>query len=233
MELTPLDCARVEEQEYEGRYLAGSLSEAEAEAFEAHYFSCDRCWTAVERAMELRAAYMPGVGPVTSAVAAQVATEGSEGDQPRMPERVSTGRRRALGRWVHRAWAPTLAAAAVVIISVWQLHRPSGQSAPSDVERGASIDLLVRPAATQTALFATWSPVRGADQYRVQLFAADGARLAERSVSDTLVSVPRDVLPTPGDGSTGSAYWSVEALDGTRRSLAKSRLTAALPTHGR
>lgn len=38
------------------RYLAGRLSEAEAEAFEAHYFACDRCWAEVRAAQEIRAA---------------------------------------------------------------------------------------------------------------------------------------------------------------------------------
>jgi hypothetical protein len=39
-----------------GRYVAGRLAEAEAEAFEAHYFGCDRCWRVVRAAQELRGA---------------------------------------------------------------------------------------------------------------------------------------------------------------------------------
>lgn len=233
MELTPLDCARVEEQEYERLYLEGALSEAEAEAFEAHYFGCDRCWAAVERAVELRAAFTQGGAPVASSVVGHTAAAGSEPGEGRIPLRASTVRGRATGRRWRRAWVPALAAAALVMISVWQLHRSRGQSVLLDVERGASIDLVVRPAATQDTLLATWSPVRGADQYRVQLFAADGTQLAERTASDTVVSVPRDVLAAAaGDGSGGTAYWSVEALDATRHSLAKSRLTAALTTRG-
>jgi hypothetical protein len=37
------------------QYVAGRLSEADAEAFEEHMFECDRCAEEVERAMELRA----------------------------------------------------------------------------------------------------------------------------------------------------------------------------------
>jgi anti-sigma factor RsiW len=230
MELTPLDCARVEEQEYGRLYVEGALSEAEAEAFEAHYFGCDRCWAAVERAVELRAAFTHGVAPVASFAAGHTAEPG----EGRTPQRASAVRGRATVRWWRRAWVPALAAAALVMISVWQLHRSRGQSVLLDVERGASTDVVVRPAVTQDTLVATWSPVRGADQYRVQLFAADGTQLAERTVSDTMVSVPRDVLAAASAGSSGgTAYWSVEALDATRHSLAKSRLTAASTTRGR
>ena len=42
------------------RYLAGRLGEAEAEAFEAHYFGCDRCWAELRAAQEIRAALGPG-----------------------------------------------------------------------------------------------------------------------------------------------------------------------------
>jgi hypothetical protein len=42
------------------RYLVGRLTEAEAEAFEAHYFGCERCWAEVRTAQELRAALRPG-----------------------------------------------------------------------------------------------------------------------------------------------------------------------------
>lgn len=41
------------------RYLAGRLAEHEAEAFEAHYFACDRCWKEVRAAQELRSALEP------------------------------------------------------------------------------------------------------------------------------------------------------------------------------
>ncbi|MFW6202615.1 MAG: zf-HC2 domain-containing protein, partial [Gemmatimonadota bacterium] len=46
-------------------YVAGRLSEAEAEAFEAHYFECDACWGRVRGALELYAAFSerPAAGP--------------------------------------------------------------------------------------------------------------------------------------------------------------------------
>jgi len=54
---TVLTCAEVEAQDLEARYLAGRLSPGEAEAYEAHYFGCERCWTALRLATEARAAF--------------------------------------------------------------------------------------------------------------------------------------------------------------------------------
>jgi anti-sigma factor RsiW len=50
------------DESWAGRYLAGRLAEAEAEAFEAHYFVCDRCWAEVRAAQELRAALASAPG---------------------------------------------------------------------------------------------------------------------------------------------------------------------------
>jgi hypothetical protein len=54
-----LTCAEVDARDLEAAYLAGRLDEATAEAFEAHYFGCDRCWSVVQRAIEVRAAQAP------------------------------------------------------------------------------------------------------------------------------------------------------------------------------
>jgi hypothetical protein len=51
-----IDCGGVEEADTELRYLKGALSEDEAESFEAHFMGCERCWTALHRAIELSAA---------------------------------------------------------------------------------------------------------------------------------------------------------------------------------
>ncbi len=39
-----MDCVRVMEQEIAERYVLGTLDEAEREAYEEHYFDCDRCF---------------------------------------------------------------------------------------------------------------------------------------------------------------------------------------------
>lgn len=51
-----LDCNAVEEQDLVSRYVGRKLSPEEAEAFEEHYFGCDRCWAEVQAATEVRAA---------------------------------------------------------------------------------------------------------------------------------------------------------------------------------
>jgi hypothetical protein len=53
-------CAGVEEGDYEARYLADRLTPAEAAAYEAHYFGCERCWASLRRATEARAAFAAG-----------------------------------------------------------------------------------------------------------------------------------------------------------------------------
>jgi hypothetical protein len=215
MEPAQLDCTRVEEGEYELRYIQGVLSEADAEAFEAHYFECERCWAALQRALDLHGAL---------AAAGQAATGATAGSS--VPVRLQGTTRR---RWEARWWPVLAAAAALVMVGTWRIHRRSAnEGIPAEAERGVAAGLRVRPLATPDRLAVTWSAVRGADRYRAQLFAADGTRMADREVSDTSVSVPRDTLG--GASLIAGAYWSVEALDATRHTLAKSRLTAALTT---
>ena len=60
---TTLTCAQVEAGDVEARYLASRLGPGEAAAYEAHYFGCDRCWTALRRATEARAAFASTEAP--------------------------------------------------------------------------------------------------------------------------------------------------------------------------
>ena len=55
-----LDCQYVEENDLVSSYLGGRLSEEEAEAFERHYFGCERCWAEVKAGQEIRAALKGG-----------------------------------------------------------------------------------------------------------------------------------------------------------------------------
>ncbi len=56
----PMTCEWVDQNELDRRYLEGRLSEAEANAFEEHYFGCDRCWELVKGGAGLRAAQRGG-----------------------------------------------------------------------------------------------------------------------------------------------------------------------------
>lgn len=50
-----LSCDEVEREELDLQYLRGQLSPERAEAFEAHYFGCDRCFQLVRAGRELQA----------------------------------------------------------------------------------------------------------------------------------------------------------------------------------
>ncbi len=50
-----LTCSEVERDELDLKYLRGQLSPEQAEAFEAHYFGCDRCWELVHGGAQVRA----------------------------------------------------------------------------------------------------------------------------------------------------------------------------------
>jgi hypothetical protein len=52
----PLTCEQVDQEDLDTRYLRGELQSAHAEAFEAHYFGCDRCWKLVQQGNQVRAA---------------------------------------------------------------------------------------------------------------------------------------------------------------------------------
>jgi len=154
-----VDCLRVDEDELVERYLAGRLSDDEAEWFESHYFSCDRCWAEVERAGALRAVLAEDQQP--SAVA------------PR--------------RGV--PWWPLAAAAAMMLaaLGIRQITRPAGAPSPGggpEVTRGAPAAALpVRVGAP--ARTAAWPALAGAASYRVRLFAPDGTLLFDRETPDT------------------------------------------------
>jgi hypothetical protein len=56
MSMPDLTCAEVDDRDLESGYLAGRLTAEEAEAFEAHYFGCERCWRTLETALAVRGA---------------------------------------------------------------------------------------------------------------------------------------------------------------------------------
>jgi hypothetical protein len=65
MEEKPITCEFVDEHDLDRRYIEGRLSEAEAAAFEEHFFGCERCWQLVKGGAGVRAALQ--TPPATSA----------------------------------------------------------------------------------------------------------------------------------------------------------------------
>ncbi len=198
-----MNCEYVDEKDLVSGYLAGRLDPAEAEAFEAHYFECERCWAEVTRAIELRAAF---TGAAAEGAPAQ------------------TRRRRPTTWW--RWSAPLAAAAAVMLIAVWQFGPEPGALPEADVLRGLTAEIEVSVASEAEALTAAWTPVDQATTYQVRLHAADGTLLLEREAADTTVRVSRQELPP---GTSGELFWSVEALDALRQIVGRSSIVSALP----
>lgn len=159
-------CETVDREELDLRYIRGSLAEPLAEAFEAHYFGCDRCWALVRGGNEVRASQ--GVAaqarrPRTWAFALAAAVIGAVG----------------IGLWRDSRDRP--------VVSVSSLERGDSVGVialeTSAVEGGVSVA-------------ARWSRVPGAASYRVRFFGSDGAVLLSRETPDTTVTVSRDSVGT-------------------------------------
>ncbi|MFN0181201.1 MAG: zf-HC2 domain-containing protein [Gemmatimonadales bacterium] len=189
-----LTCDRVDREDLDTRYLAGTLGEADAAAFEAHFFECERCWRLVRHGAEIRSA-----GPEASSPAA----------------------RSGPARWRWR-WAVVPLAAAAALL-VWVTARaPVATDPGSDSPvRGTGDSLNVATATTGGVLVAAWSRVAEAASYQVRLFSADGALVWERRATDTSVSVPRDSIPGT---TSGGLFWQVQALDLIGAPLVRSPL---------
>lgn len=55
----PITCEWVDQNDLDRRYVQGQLTEAEAAAFEEHFFGCDRCFQLVKGGAGVRAALRP------------------------------------------------------------------------------------------------------------------------------------------------------------------------------
>ncbi|HYK82591.1 MAG TPA: hypothetical protein VEU55_05550 [Gemmatimonadales bacterium] len=200
-----LTCQLVDDQDLDTRYVAGGLADDVAEAFEQHYFGCDRCWELVHRGLEVRAASREASAPARAGGAAS--------------------RARALPSW----W-PLAAAAGVtaIVLGTWRLTAPRPAAFPISALRGGADSLVVHSEATPSALAVHWAPFPGASAYRVRLYDAQGQLLLEREVADTAVGFARDSLRARAP--VGPAYWDVVALDTLRSVIARS---GAVPTVAR
>src|SRR6476659_10109169 len=140
------NCLYTDDSDIEQRYLAGKLSETDAEEFERHYFECDACWNRVQRGAEIKAALHASERPVQT----------SEPVRPieREPLKLPP-RRRSLG-----SWAAYLATAAVVVIGVGLWRRSDHATETNTVPiapaveptRGAGASLIVSSHATSDGL---------------------------------------------------------------------------------
>lgn len=165
MNSTKITCADTDERDLEARYAASQLTEDEAEAFEEHYFSCDRCWTLVQRAVEIRAV-------------------------EHRTRRATSWRTIATSPWLAIAAAATIVVAGTLSVDDW---RSRGSEAVT--MRGSTDSLHVVTHTRGTMLVASWTRVVEASSYRARLYSASGTVLHQREVTDTTIAVSAASLP--------------------------------------
>ena len=189
------NCPYENESEVRSLYLAGRLSEAEAQAFERHYFYCPACTEAIEVGTRLRAGF--GKRPVA---AARVAPP------------------RPLSTWVALAAA---AAVALLAVGLWQaahLARPTPGG--SVLRGGAEARLDVRVEADQNgALAVRWAAIPGAARYAVRVLTSDGVEVWKTETDETRSTVRPSELSA---ASEKSLLVEVDALDARSRVVATS-----------
>ena len=213
MEPTQVTCTRVEQEDLDARYLAGTLSDEEAEAFEEHYFGCDRCWSTVQLGLEVRASHEAA----------------ARDPQPRAPAlRVERAPPDATVRLTGRRWWPLALAAsiAILVVGVWQRGDRSEGVPSGDGFRGSTDSLLVVASLRGSTLVASWSATPNADRYGVRLQKSDATLIVERVIADTSMAISRDSLSGVATGER--VYWEVRALDALGRTIARSRLTPTM-----
>jgi hypothetical protein len=150
------------ESDIPSRYVAGVVATSEAERFEEHYFSCDRCWNEVNAGNAARAVLAPSGERIGDRIA------GAREEDQRSP-------------W----WMAAAAAAIIAVIGVATIRERSESSGP-DVIRGASAPSIPLNVSREGAkLHARWRAVPAADRYRVEARDADGDLLEERSSAGT------------------------------------------------
>ncbi len=204
MNSTKITCADTDERDLEARYAASQLSEDEAEAFEEHYFSCDRCWTLVQRAVEIRAVEI-------RAVEIRAVENRSR--------RATSWRSIATSRWLAIAAAATIVVAGTLSVDDW---RSRGSEAVT--MRGSTDSLHVVTHTRGTMLVASWTRVVEASSYRARLYSASGTVLHQREVTDTTIAVSAASLPKTAPDA--ELYWEIQAMNRTRQVVGRSGLRA-------
>ena len=194
-----MDCTRADEGDQVALYLAGKLLESDAEAFELHYFGCDRCASALREGGEIRGALgKPVLVPAAHPV-----------DRP------------ASGRDV---WTLLAAAAAVAMFFYGIRHLTERQDLVQDsvVLRSESADSLRLnvSAGPSGQVVLEWPSHPDADSYRIEIVRSDGLPVLESETADRRILLAVGDLPPRPAGV--SLLARVEAMNALRQVVAKS-----------
>jgi anti-sigma factor RsiW len=193
------ECPFVQDVDIEARYLSGRLSEEEAEAFEAHYFACDRCFALVQRGADLRAAAM---------LAPPVRTPRRVAWWP--PLAAAAGLIVVTGLW---RTLPDRAPRA-----------PSAAAAASEVLRGASGTVDLHASVSGSTVLVSWAPTERSGSHRVRLLGEDGSLLSEHEVTGTSA---RLAVPIRDGTRAAPLYVQVQALGPLHDVIAASPIVRA------
>lgn len=222
-------------------YLAGRLSEAEAEEFEARCLADDTLGAELERALEIRAALRPDDVADDAALRAYMSGTVKEADAEALEERLFSDDRlaaeleRALeiraamksdaikpqARRRRSAGLLPLALAAGVVMLVagfYWLQVPP-QSTP--LFRGARQFLSLEVEVSGTQINARWDAVPGAAGYELRSFGRDGRLIGSKEFDGTA-----GVIDLRSDGTPKPASVDVTALDAFGQSLIRSQRIA-------
>ena len=182
-------CPYENELEIRSLYLAGKLPAKDAEAFEAHYFICERCAEAVEMGAKLRMA-LENV-PVHAAPASAPAA---------------------------RTWLPLAAAAAIALVAagIWIARRPAELPDRTVLRGGLTRDFAVRVETRPNgSTEASWLPPQGATAYVVRVVRPDGLEIWKTETREPHAAIPLSELTSAGP--VEKLLVEVEALDARGR----------------
>ena len=199
-----LTCDDVAQHGLIERYVAGRLSEPDANALESHYLTCSRCQAEIRLALAIRDALAEArEAPWT---------------EPRLTPKGANLERRRVPRWIAtRRTAAVLAAAAAIagllLVQPWELrvHRVSDHREEAD--SGAAPTLLEPVGETRAVAEFRWTSVADADLYRVTVYSAAGQVLVEVETAGTHLVAPATTDLEPG----GRYLWKVAARVGWDR----------------
>ena len=170
-----LNCDEITDRALIEGYVGGRLGEADAEAFESHYLTCERCQNELRLALAIREA-LPEVREAGLLAPAEPVVG-------------------VISRRFKVRTAAALAAAA--ILAGLLLVRPSQldeESAPAQRDEATGVEVapsLRGPGGVVAAVESfQWSQVPAADLYRVTVYDAEGVVVWEVETRDTSITPP-------------------------------------------
>jgi Putative zinc-finger len=202
MEIPEITCARVDDAHLDTRYLNGELPEDLAEAFEAHFFACERCWSLVHGGLAAAAA-IPDAAP---------ASRGAD-----LTSRPALRRRRLV------PWATAAGIAAILLVYAGGVGRQRN-AAVRDVVRGGHGGFSAAVSRSADSATVQWSAQPGAAHYRITVFSAAGNAQVRTTTSRTRWGIALDSVRRLA--GAGRLWLQVDALDSLDQLIATTPLTA-------